>query len=122
MHATVTMALTILTLVALCEMTLIGSVSIHVAFAKCSVSTVNTARVTAICSFFYRSSTQIETDPICVISPKAAKARRVSAIVAVAGIFTNNFLNVNTQGQIQLVTGSLMPVFDENFCQFKNIN
>ncbi len=88
MHVAVTMSLTIPTLVDLGEMTLIGSVYICVAFAKCSSSTVNTVTVTVICSFFYRSATQIETDPICVISPKAAKARRVSAIVAVAGLFT----------------------------------
>ncbi len=122
------MSLTILALVDLGEMTQIGSVSSCVAFAKCSASTVNTVTVTVICSFFYRSVTQIETDPICVISPKAAKAakaakaRRVSAIVAVAGLFTNNFLNMNTQGQIQSVTGSFLHGFDENFCQFTNIN
>jgi hypothetical protein len=122
MHATVKMTLNILALVDLGKMTQIGSVSSCVAFAKCSASTVNTVTVTLICSFLYRSATQIETDPICVISPKAAKARRVSAIVAVAGLFTNNFLNINTQGQIQSVTGSFMHGFDENFCQFKNIN
>ncbi len=52
--------------------------------------------VFTVLALHFANATQLETDPICVISPKSTKVRIVSAIVTVACIFTENFPNVNT--------------------------
>ncbi len=81
---------------ALGEMTQMGSVSICVAEQLKKLHMRVTVTVFTVLALHLANATQIETDPISVISHKAPKVRIVSAIVTVTCIFTENFNNVNT--------------------------